>query len=98
MINVADLLQRLSSDRLKSTTHRVTSPKLSEEQIKVICDDGMLLARYSTEFVHLRADVDIELIVRDREGTAKYERVNAVEWRGMNTAKNYKNILAPVKV
>jgi isopenicillin N synthase-like dioxygenase len=61
VINVADLLQRLSNDRLRSTMHRVTSPKLSEEQMRELGEDGMLPARYSTAFfVHPSADVDIE--------------------------------------
>jgi isopenicillin N synthase-like dioxygenase len=61
VINVADLLQRLSNDRLKSTMHRVTSPKLSEDQLEALGEDGILPARYSTAFfVHPSADVDIE--------------------------------------
>jgi isopenicillin N synthase-like dioxygenase len=60
VINVADLLQRLSNDRLKSTMHRVTSPKLSEEQVKALGEQEMLPARYSTAFfVHPSPDVDI---------------------------------------
>ena len=61
VINVADLLQRLSNDRLRSTMHRVTSPKLSQQQLKELREDEMLPARYSTAFfVHPSADVDIE--------------------------------------
>lgn len=61
VINVADLLQRLSNDRLRSTMHRVTSPKLSEEKLSELGEDAMLPARYSTAFfVHPSADVDIE--------------------------------------
>ncbi|KAL3421506.1 hypothetical protein PVAG01_07951 [Phlyctema vagabunda] len=90
VINVADLLQRLSNDRLRSTMHRVTSPLL-----RTVDRDGMLPARYSTAFfVHPAAHVDIEPIVREGEKAAKYEKVNAGQWRTMNTAKNYKNILA----
>ena len=61
VINVADLLQRLSNDRLRSTLHRVTSPRLSEEKLKELGEEAMLPARYSTAFfVHPSADVDIE--------------------------------------
>ncbi|KAG4431491.1 hypothetical protein IFR05_013021 [Cadophora sp. M221] len=99
VINVADLLQRLSNDRLRSTMHRVTSPKLSDDQLSKINADGMLPARYSTAFfVHPSADVDIEPIVVDGEKGAKYEKVNAGEWRTMNTARNYSNLLGAVKV
>ncbi|KAG0649185.1 2-oxoglutarate-dependent dioxygenase ecdK [Hyphodiscus hymeniophilus] len=94
VINVADLLQRLSNDRLRSTMHRVTSPRLSNEQ----SSGQMLPARYSTAFfVHPSADVDIEPIVWEGEKGAKYEKVNAGEWRTYNTSKNYANILAPIK-
>ncbi|CZR66412.1 uncharacterized protein PAC_16313 [Phialocephala subalpina] len=90
VINVADLLQRLSNDRLRSTLHRVTSPPLEK-----VGSDGMLPARYSTAFfVHPSADVEIDPILRDGEAK-KYESVNAGKWRTMNTAKNYANILGP---
>lgn len=99
VINVADLLQRLSNDRLRSTMHRVTSPKLSPEQLAALGQEQMLPARYSTAFfVHPSADVDIEPIVREGEGVARYERVNAGEWRTYNTSKNYKSILETMKV
>jgi isopenicillin N synthase-like dioxygenase len=95
IINVADLLQRLSNDRLRSTMHRVTSPKISGS----IGEGGMLPARYSTAFfVHPSGDVDIEPIVKEGESGAKYEKVNAGNWRTMNTAKNYSSILGSVEV
>lgn len=95
VINVADLLQRLSNDRLRSTLHRVTSPPRDK-----IGADGLLPARYSTAFfVHPSADVDIVPILKDGE-VKKYEPVNAGKWRVMNTQKNYASILgaAPIKV
>ena len=59
VINVADLLQRLSNDRLRSTMHRVTSPRPNGEELGKVGE--MLPARYSTAFfVHPSADVDIE--------------------------------------
>jgi isopenicillin N synthase-like dioxygenase len=93
VINVADLLQRLSNDRLRSTLHRVTSPPLDK-----VGGDGILPARYSTAFfVHPSADVEIVPIVRDGE-EMKYEPVNAGKWRTMNTQKNYANILGGTTV
>ncbi|RDW72174.1 clavaminate synthase-like protein [Coleophoma crateriformis] len=93
VINVADLLQRLSNDRLRSTLHRVTTPPLSKEALEKIGEHGLLPARYSTAFfVHPSADIDIDPIARDGE-VKKYPKVNAGEWRVMNTAKNYSSIL-----
>jgi isopenicillin N synthase-like dioxygenase len=88
VINVADLLQRLSNDRLRSTLHRVTSPPMEK-----VGTDGFLPARYSTAFfVHPSADVEIDPILRDGEAK-KYESVNAGKWRIMNTQKNYASLL-----
>ncbi|KAE8440520.1 hypothetical protein EG329_007402 [Mollisiaceae sp. DMI_Dod_QoI] len=93
VINVADLLQRLSNDRLRSTLHRVTSPPMAK-----VSADGLLPARYSTAFfVHPSADVEIDPILRDGE-VKKYESVNAGKWRVMNTQKNYASILGPSAV
>lgn len=99
VINVANLLQRLSNDRLRSTMHRVTSPKLSTEQLIKIGKDGLLPARYSTAFfVHPSPDVDIVPIVEEGECGPKYETVNAGQWRIMNTAQNYAKLLGTVEV
>lgn len=88
VINVADLLQRLSNDRLKSTLHRVTSPPAEK-----VGKDGFLPARYSTAyFVHPAADVEIVPILKEGE-KMKYESVNAGMWRVMNTKKNYQGLL-----
>jgi isopenicillin N synthase-like dioxygenase len=94
VINVADLLQRLSNDRLRSTLHRVTTPQLNKEKSESIGENGMLPARYSTAFfVHPSADVEIVPILGDGETVSKYEKVNAGQWRTYNTAKNYSNLL-----
>lgn len=94
VINVADLLQRLSNDRLRSTMHRVTTPKLSKENLANIGEDGFLPARYSTAFfVHPSADVEIVPILKEGEKMSKYESVNAGEWRIKNTLNNYRNLL-----
>ena len=94
VINVADLLQRLSNDRLRSTLHRVTTPQLNKEKSESNGGSGMLPARYSTAFfVHPSADVEIVPILGEGETVSKYEKVNAGQWRTYNTAKNYSNLL-----
>jgi isopenicillin N synthase-like dioxygenase len=83
VINVADLLQRLSNDKLRSTRHRVMQPQA------VPGADGMLPARYSTAFfVHPDPATMIVPIVKEGE-TTTYEPVNAGEWRTMITSRNY---------
>lgn len=85
VINVADLLQRWSNDRLRSTRHRVVSPPGGS-----VGSDGMLPARYSTAFfVHPSADTTVAPILMQEGETAKYESVNAGEWRTRITATNY---------
>ena len=87
VINVADLLQRLSNDKLRSTRHRVTAPKVSKEVWEG--KEEMLPARYSTAFfVHPSAHVEIKPILLEGE-VSKYEAVNAGDWRTMHTAHNY---------
>jgi len=99
VINVADLLQRLSNDRLRSTRHRVTTPQLSKEQLDALGPQGILPARYSTAFfVHPSPETDIEPIVWAGEAGAKYEKVNAGQWRTRNTASNYASVLGPASV
>ncbi|KAI9053007.1 hypothetical protein LZ554_003277 [Drepanopeziza brunnea f. sp. 'monogermtubi'] len=88
VINVADLLQRLSNGRLRSTRHRVTSPPLSTNT------GDVLPARYSTAFfVHPSPDVDIVPITREESEQRLYEPVNAGRWRVMHTENNYRGIL-----
>ncbi|KAG0645458.1 2-oxoglutarate-dependent dioxygenase [Hyphodiscus hymeniophilus] len=89
VINIADLLQRLSNDRLRSTLHRVVAPPLSEEKRREIGEDGMLPPRYSAAFfVHPSPDITIEPLVGVDE-EPKYAPVNAGEWRTGITASNY---------
>lgn len=96
VINVADLLQRLSNDRLRSTRHRVTAPKVSKEVFEVMKEGALLPARYSTAFfVHPGADVVIAPIVMEDEGPSKYESVVAGEWRTRITANNYNLSISP---
>lgn len=89
VINVADLLQRLSNDKLKSTRHRVMAPQITPEQREKLGPDGMLPARFSTAFfVHPDPATMITPLVQEGE-KAKYEPVNAGEWRTMITSRNY---------
>ena len=89
MINIADLLQRLSNDKLRSTLHRVVSPPLSKEEKKSIGEEGLLPASYSAAvFVHPSPKVMISPLVGEDE-IPKYEPVNAGAWRTGITARNY---------
>jgi len=84
LINIADLLQRLTNDRCRSTMHRVVSPKVSGD---------ILPARYSIPFfIHPDPEVMIDPIVREKGEVKKYEAVNAGEWRIFNTRRNYTNL------
>jgi isopenicillin N synthase-like dioxygenase len=87
LINIADLLQRLTNDRCRSTIHRVVSPKVSGD---------VLPSRYSIPFfIHPDPEALIDPIVKEEGEVKKYEAVNAGEWRTWNTRKNY-NLTAPV--
>ncbi|PSN59494.1 Clavaminate synthase-like protein [Corynespora cassiicola Philippines] len=81
LINIADLLQRLTNDRCRSTIHRVVSPKVAGD---------ILPSRYSIPFfIHPDPDVLIDPVVKDEGEVKKYEPVFAGEWRNYNTRKNY---------
>ncbi|PVI01596.1 Clavaminate synthase-like protein [Periconia macrospinosa] len=81
LINIADLMQRLTNGRCRSTIHRVVSPKTPGD---------ILPARYSIPFfIHPDADVLIDPITKSQDEVKKYEPVNAGEWRVFNTIKNY---------
>jgi isopenicillin N synthase-like dioxygenase len=86
LINIADLLQRLTNDRCRSTVHRVVSPKAAGD---------ILPSRYSIPFfIHPDPEAWIEPIVKEGE-VGKYEKVNAGEWRTWNTRKNYTSLEVP---
>jgi isopenicillin N synthase-like dioxygenase len=81
LINIADLMQRLTNDRCRSTLHRVVSPKAAGE---------VLPARFSIPFfIHPDPEAMIDPVVKGEDEAKKYEAVNAGEWRRWNTAKNY---------
>lgn len=82
LINIADLMQRLTNDRCRSTMHRVVSPKASGD---------ILPSRYSIPFfIHPDPDAWIEPVIKEEGEVKKYEAVNAGEWRIFNTMRNYK--------
>lgn len=82
LINIADLMQRLTNDRCRSTLHRVVSPKSS---------GNILPARYSIPFfIHPDPEAMITPLIKEQGEVRKYETVNAGAWRTMNTASNYK--------
>jgi isopenicillin N synthase-like dioxygenase len=81
LINIADLLQRLTNGRCKSTMHRVVAPKKE--------DGDVLSERYSIPFfIHPDPEAWIEPVVREGE-EKRYDGVNAGKWRVWNTKKNY---------
>jgi isopenicillin N synthase-like dioxygenase len=80
LINIADLMQRLTNDRCKSTKHRVVAPEMAGD---------VLSERYSIPFfIHPDPEAWIDPVVMEGE-SKKYEAVNAGEWRIWNTMKNY---------
>lgn len=86
LINIADLLQRLTNDRCKSTMHRVVSPKVAGH---------VLPARYSIPFfIHPDPEAVIEPIVKEEGEVRRYEAVKAGEWRAFNTRRNYTTLAA----
>ena len=86
LINIADLMQRLTNDRCQSTMHRVVSPKMSGD---------MLPSRYSIPFfIHPDPETIIDPITKEDGEAKKYEPVNAGEWRTYNTRKNYTSLPA----
>jgi isopenicillin N synthase-like dioxygenase len=90
VINVADILQRLSNDGLRSTRHRVMAPQLTQEQLDALGPDGYLPARFSTAFfVHPERTFLVDPIVNEGD-EAHYEACVAGCWRDAITAKNYK--------
>ncbi|KAK6387737.1 hypothetical protein LTS17_001006 [Exophiala oligosperma] len=85
LVNIADLLQRYTNGRVRSTRHRVVKP----------ADDkfagDLLPSRYSIPFfVHPDPETTIDPITLTEGEVKLYEPVNAGEWRNWNTANNYK--------
>lgn len=85
LINIADLLQRYTNGRVKSTRHRVVSPSADR------FTGDILPARYSIPFfVHPDPETMIEPILLTDGEEKLYEPVNAGNWRDWNTATNYR--------
>ena len=81
LINIADLLQRLTNDRCKSTLHRVVSPKV---------DGDLAPARHSIPFfIHPNSETIIDPVTLTPNEEKHYKPINAGEWRIWNTTKNY---------
>lgn len=81
LINIADLMQRLTNDRCRSTRHRVVSPNVPGD---------ILPARYSIPFfIHPDPEAIIDPVVKQEGEVKKYEAINAGQWRTWNTARNY---------
>ncbi|KAH0835142.1 hypothetical protein AYO21_10307 [Fonsecaea monophora] len=86
LINIADLLQRYTNGRVKSTRHRVVSPSLDRFR-----DCDVLPSRYSIPFfVHPDPETVIDPIVLTEGEVKLYEPVNAGQWRDWKTATNYR--------
>ena len=88
LINIADLMQRLTNDRCRSTMHRVVGPKAS---------GPMLPERYSMPFfIHPDPEAMIDPITKEAGEVKRYQAVNAGEWRIYNTKKNYLNLTSAI--
>lgn len=92
LINIADLLQRYTNGRVKSTRHRVVSPPLASALAVGDSEvQEVLPARYSIPFfVHPDPKTMIDPILLSDSEVKLYEPVNAGEWRDWNTATNYR--------
>ena len=85
LVNIADLLQRFTNGRVKSTRHRVVSPEWWTS-----FNGDILPPRYSIPFfVHPDPETMIDPITLTEDEPKLYETVNAGEWRAFKTAKNY---------
>lgn len=79
IINTGDYMQRISNDRLPSTTHRVGKPS-----------DGSQLTRARVSFptnVYLWEDEMLEVL--PGLGVARYEPINAISFHTRSTSKFY---------
>lgn len=84
LINIADLLERLTNGRCRSTLHRVVAPPLAKEV------DGLLPQRFSIPFfIHPDPETVIEPVGLKEGEVRRYEAVNAGEWRIAHTTKDY---------
>lgn len=99
LVNIGDLLQRYTNGRVKSTLHRVVSPRTQRRDSGIGGVEGqdgrsasneMLPPRYSIPFfVHPDPETLIDPIVLEEGEVKKYKPVIAKEWRDYNTRRNY---------
>ncbi|KIW11138.1 hypothetical protein PV08_10438 [Exophiala spinifera] len=86
LVNIADMLQRYTNGRVKSTRHRVVKPAAQDGFV-----GDILPARYSIPFfVHPDPETIIDPITLTEGEVKLYEPINAGEWRIWNTTKDYK--------
>jgi len=86
LVNIGDLMQRYTNDRVKSTLHRVMAPRTD-----MSTSIDRLPARYSIPFfVHPNPETLIDPITLSPDEEKHYAPVHAAEWRNMHTARNYK--------
>ncbi|KAJ6084017.1 Oxoglutarate/iron-dependent dioxygenase [Penicillium sp. IBT 16267x] len=88
VMNVGDLLQRWSNDRLRSTSHRVTLPPLAD---RFEGHERMTRRRFSIPyFLSPDSDSVIECIPSCRgEEPAKYEPITQAEYNRMRASMQY---------
>lgn len=99
LVNIGDLMTRLTNGRAKSTLHRVVSPSASKSSAlnghtngtaAASAGDDMLPARYSIPFfIHPDPETLIDPITMEEGEEKKFKAVNAGEWRDYNTRRNY---------
>ncbi|KAL2007690.1 hypothetical protein VTN00DRAFT_7672 [Thermoascus crustaceus] len=92
LVNIGDLLQRLTNNRVRSTRHRVVAPPS-------VARDVVLPARCCIPFfVHPDPETTIDPITLSPAEEKMYPPIDAGVWRDQNTGKNYRSELneAPV--
>lgn len=92
LVNIADLLQRLSNGRLKSTIHRVMAPSHSV--------DGNIPERYSIPFFfYPDPEVLIDPLVLEESEVKKYKAVKAGEYKQASILATYPEfVTGPIAV
>lgn len=81
LVNIADLLQRWTADKLKSTVHRVLIPESESKR------------RIPRRSLVLFADPDLEETIECVDGSSKYPPITSGEWkrRRLLATYNYEN-------
>ncbi|MBN4062504.1 isopenicillin N synthase family oxygenase, partial [Bacteroidales bacterium AH-315-I05] len=79
VINTGDYMQRITNDRLPSTTHRVSSPKQKSKYSKTRVSFPMAVYVWEEEILNVLPEL----------GKAKYPPVSAIEFHTKITSKYY---------